>query len=94
MSPTKLHDIDRTADVGPRVLPGPSDEAAWTLPLVADLAGTTPDLAAHALAHPVPQFGCPFDGCAGVEVAYRNPSAELTWIEDARVSPVRHEVNA
>jgi len=94
MSPTKLHDIDRTADAGPRVLPGPSDSQAWTVDLVADLAGTTPDLAAHALAHPVPQFGCPFAGCAGVEVTYRERSSETTWREDARVSPVRHEVTA
>ncbi|MFG2046205.1 hypothetical protein ACGFIW_02075 [Micromonospora sp. NPDC048935] len=54
----------------------------------------TPDERAHALAHPVPQHGCPFGGCAGVQVPYRERSAELTWREDARVSPVRHEVAA
>ncbi|MEV5211417.1 hypothetical protein AB0K35_28475 [Micromonospora sp. NPDC053740] len=84
--------ISRTVDVSPRVLPGPSDEVAWTLPLVAALARTTPDEVAHTLAHPVPQWGCPYGSCAGAEVAYRDPSAELTWREDARVSPVRHEV--
>ncbi|MFD6565314.1 hypothetical protein [Micromonospora profundi] len=59
---------------------------------MARLARTTPDEMAHALAHPVPQYGCPFGGCADARVPFRDPSAELTWIEDAWVSPVPHEV--
>lgn len=93
MTTYTIDDISRTADTTRR-LPGPSDSQAWTVDLVAGLAGTTPDLAAHALAHPVPQHACPYGGCAGVQVAYRERSAELTWREDALVSPVRHEVNA
>lgn len=89
----QVHHTSRTADAGPRFLPGPSDSQAWTLDLFADLAGTTVDAAAHTLAHPVPQHGCPHGGCAGARVAYRERSAELTWREDAQVSPVRHEVN-
>ncbi|MCG5464147.1 hypothetical protein MED01_002312 [Micromonospora sp. MED01] len=82
------------ADTATRVLPGPSDDAAWTAETVADIARVTVDERAHALAHPVPQHGCPYGECAGGQVAYRNPAAELTWIEDARWSPVRHEVTA
>ncbi len=84
----------RTADTTTRPLPGPSDSQAWTLDLGASLARTGVDAAAHELAHPVPQHGCPYGGCAGARVAYRNPSSELTWREDARVSPVPHEVGA
>ncbi|MEV1315292.1 hypothetical protein AB0J14_04325 [Micromonospora arborensis] len=85
------HTIPRTVSTT-RLLPGPSDEAGWSAETVAEIARV--DLGAHTLAHPVPQWGCPFGGCAGADVAYRNPSAELTWLEDARVSPVRHEVSA
>ncbi|MEV0214224.1 hypothetical protein [Micromonospora sp. NPDC050695] len=86
------HTILRTVDTATRLLPGPSDDAAWTAEKFAEIARV--DLGAHMLAHPVPQHGCPYGGCAGVEVAYRERSAELSWIEDARVSPVRHEVHA
>ncbi|MET8278196.1 hypothetical protein [Micromonospora sp. NPDC005174] len=93
MTTDTIDHLTRTADTA-RVLPGPSDSQAWTLPLVADLACTTVDEVAHTLAHPVPQHACPYGECAGAGVAYRNPGSELTWIEDARMSPVPHEVGA
>lgn len=78
-----------------RLLPSPSDEQAWADPATfAAIAGVTVDLAAHTLAHPVPQHGCPFGWCAGADVPFREPSAELTWREDALVSPVPREVTA
>ncbi|WP_433460754.1 hypothetical protein [Micromonospora sp. CA-248212] len=92
MTPLVQHTIVRTDDTA-RVLPGSSDSQAWTVPLVAGLAGTSVDEVAHTLAHPVPQHGCPYGGCVDATVTYRNPSAEQTWREDALVSPVRHEVN-
>jgi hypothetical protein len=85
------HTISRTVDAT-RLLPGPSDDAGWTVETVAAIAGV--DLSAHLLAHPVPQWGCPFGGCAGAGAVFREPTSELTWIEDARMSPVRHEVGA
>lgn len=83
------------ADTTPRVLPGPSDEAAWS-----DFA--TVERIAHRHIHQVPQPGC--DRCppvacrcgaAGCPDVFDHSrvyaGAELTWREDARVSPVRHE---
>lgn len=92
MTDLKVRHADRSADTRPRVLPGPSDSQGWSVDTFAAIARVTPDERAHALAHPVPQYACPFGGCAGAQVARRERSAELTWIEDARVSPVRREV--
>lgn len=94
MTTSTIDQPNRSADTATRVLPGPSDDVAWTAETVAAIARVTPDERAHTLAHPVPQYACPFGGCAGARVTYRERSAELTWIEDAQVSPVRHEVSA
>ncbi|MEU7980542.1 hypothetical protein AB0B63_18660 [Micromonospora sp. NPDC049081] len=36
------HSIPRTADATPRMLPGPSDDNAWTAALVVDIADVPP----------------------------------------------------
>ncbi|MFI2663196.1 hypothetical protein [Micromonospora carbonacea] len=76
-----------------RVLPGPSDDMAWTPGLVAAIAHGV-NIHAHNLAHPVPQHGCPFGACADADVPFRDGSAEVSWLEDAASPPVRHEVAA
>ncbi|MEV5819220.1 hypothetical protein AB0L22_08605 [Micromonospora haikouensis] len=55
----------RTGDASTRLLPGPSDDAAWSNPdVVARLA--------HPSVHPVPQPGC--DLCPKVPCRCGNPS--------------------
>jgi hypothetical protein len=88
----QVEHIPRTDGTGARLLPSWSDTAGWTAEKVAEIAGV--DLAAHRLAHPVPQHACPFGDCAAVVVLFRDRSAETTWREDAAVSPVAREVAA